>query len=468
MAVPVVAYALPGLDGLIDDGVNGYLVPPRRRDLAAARLDALLLIRSASWRGCRQRSRSETSLRNGRRGPGTSFWRRWCASTQRAGGRRRRSDWLASGGAEETAELPGFLSPLAARTAKHGLTCPSYFWMTQALPRLPALPGRFPLAPTGGGARDDHLSLLLERTPDPPPRAEREVAAAYPSHHPTRCGFRVSSRDPPCNQEWLSSLGGFRRSGSRPSIRRRRQPAPSTKTTWTCPAERTGWARGDGGNPSTSPIACASWPWEGMGASISIPRQSVPQGLAAVMYRGFSVPVVGRAIRQQCGVALSEGFAQRLVRGRANSSGDGQLPASRRAETRLTPRRCPSCSTCFRCSSFHPVWVAHDTAKPINDYCNTFEDFFSDGAPITIERFFPGAYTYHWHNQWTVPSVNPPLPVISTETSARNSTRGSTPGWRGDPPDPIGEAGVPGVARHRRHWPAGHAWRIQAREASQP
>ena len=102
MAVPVVAYALPGLDGLIDDGVNGYLVPPRRRDLAAARLDALLAdpVGARRMGEAARRKIATDLLRNGRRGPGTSFWRRWCASTQRAGGRRRRSDWLASGGGD--------------------------------------------------------------------------------------------------------------------------------------------------------------------------------------------------------------------------------------------------------------------------------------------------------------------------------------------------------------------------------
>ena len=118
---------------------------------------------------------------------------------------------------------------------------------------------------------------------------------------------------------------------------------------------------------------------------------------------------------------------------------------------------------------FDPVWVAHDTAKPINDYCNTFEDFFSDGAPITIERFFPGAYTYHWHNQWTVPIGESTLAGhlyrdVCSKLDARIDAGVEGPSRR----TPSVRLGVPGVARHRRHWPAGHAWRIQAREASQP
>ena len=40
--LPVVAYALPTLRDLIEDGATGVLVPPRRTDLAAARLRALL------------------------------------------------------------------------------------------------------------------------------------------------------------------------------------------------------------------------------------------------------------------------------------------------------------------------------------------------------------------------------------------------------------------------------------------
>jgi Glycosyltransferase sugar-binding region containing DXD motif len=52
---------------------------------------------------------------------------------------------------------------------------------------------------------------------------------------------------------------------------------------------------------------------------------------------------------------------------------------------------------------FDPLWIAHDRRRSVNDYCNRFEDFFDRPGTVGFDSFFPGAYTYHWHNQWTTP-----------------------------------------------------------------
>lgn len=52
---------------------------------------------------------------------------------------------------------------------------------------------------------------------------------------------------------------------------------------------------------------------------------------------------------------------------------------------------------------FDPVWIAHDTAVAVNDYCNQFDDFFAHQVPMTMGGFFPGAYAYDWHNRWDTP-----------------------------------------------------------------
>jgi hypothetical protein len=52
---------------------------------------------------------------------------------------------------------------------------------------------------------------------------------------------------------------------------------------------------------------------------------------------------------------------------------------------------------------FDPVWIANDTKIPINTYCNRFDDFFSKNIPMKLSEFFPGSYTYHWHNNWNAP-----------------------------------------------------------------
>ncbi len=49
-----------------------------------------------------------------------------------------------------------------------------------------------------------------------------------------------------------------------------------------------------------------------------------------------------------------------------------------------------------------PVWIANDTGARINDYCNRFDDFFNGRARKSLGDFFPNAYTYDWHNRWTV------------------------------------------------------------------
>jgi hypothetical protein len=52
---------------------------------------------------------------------------------------------------------------------------------------------------------------------------------------------------------------------------------------------------------------------------------------------------------------------------------------------------------------FDPIWIAHDRGIRLNNYCNKFEEFFASEASTTLAEFFPGAYAYHWHNQWDVP-----------------------------------------------------------------
>jgi hypothetical protein len=52
---------------------------------------------------------------------------------------------------------------------------------------------------------------------------------------------------------------------------------------------------------------------------------------------------------------------------------------------------------------FDPAWIPHDTGTTINDYCNTFDDFFRVERPMRMREFFPSSYTYHWHNRWELP-----------------------------------------------------------------
>jgi len=60
------------------------------------------------------------------------------------------------------------------------------------------------------------------------------------------------------------------------------------------------------------------------------------------------------------------------------------------------------------CTVFDPLWLHCDghsimTRRPFD----TFEDFFlpRPEPAIDIERFFPGSFAYHWHNQWTAPEI---------------------------------------------------------------
>jgi hypothetical protein len=52
---------------------------------------------------------------------------------------------------------------------------------------------------------------------------------------------------------------------------------------------------------------------------------------------------------------------------------------------------------------FDPAWVAHDTNRPINDYCLSFGDFFIKERQVPLATFYPGSYGYHWHNGWQLP-----------------------------------------------------------------
>jgi hypothetical protein len=52
---------------------------------------------------------------------------------------------------------------------------------------------------------------------------------------------------------------------------------------------------------------------------------------------------------------------------------------------------------------FDPVWIAHDTKAPANSYCNQFDDFFANELSMKLKDFFPGSFSYHWHNRWNAP-----------------------------------------------------------------
>lgn len=59
---------------------------------------------------------------------------------------------------------------------------------------------------------------------------------------------------------------------------------------------------------------------------------------------------------------------------------------------------------------FSPLWLQDDghERNPEAPF-RRFQDFFRKfnwrhprpQAPVTLDRFFPGAFTYHWHGQWT-------------------------------------------------------------------
>jgi len=59
----------------------------------------------------------------------------------------------------------------------------------------------------------------------------------------------------------------------------------------------------------------------------------------------------------------------------------------------------------FPCAFFDPVWQGISLEKvPFNDFGSFFKQFdhqFINKLDICSYRdFFPGCYTYHWHNQW--------------------------------------------------------------------
>jgi hypothetical protein len=45
-----------------------------------------------------------------------------------------------------------------------------------------------------------------------------------------------------------------------------------------------------------------------------------------------------------------------------------------------------------------PLWVQKDREDP-----GVLRAIFEDRAPTSLAAFWPGAYTYHWHNQWGRP-----------------------------------------------------------------
>ena len=52
---------------------------------------------------------------------------------------------------------------------------------------------------------------------------------------------------------------------------------------------------------------------------------------------------------------------------------------------------------------FDPLWITQDRKEAINDYCNTYRDFFVKPPVVGLGDFFPESYAFHWHNKWTVP-----------------------------------------------------------------
>jgi len=62
------------------------------------------------------------------------------------------------------------------------------------------------------------------------------------------------------------------------------------------------------------------------------------------------------------------------------------------------------------CFVFDPAGISTDTGVPIRDYCNHVNDCFdATYRHIRIEQLFPNSYTYHWHNQWHRPLIEPSI-----------------------------------------------------------
>jgi hypothetical protein len=63
------------------------------------------------------------------------------------------------------------------------------------------------------------------------------------------------------------------------------------------------------------------------------------------------------------------------------------------------------------CAFFDPLWIHHDgkdsyAAAPFPRFEGFFEPVGCDRlAPPSFREFFPGAFTYHWHNGWDAPEV---------------------------------------------------------------
>ena len=62
---------------------------------------------------------------------------------------------------------------------------------------------------------------------------------------------------------------------------------------------------------------------------------------------------------------------------------------------------------CFPSSFFDPFWLCFDKKDFSNyAYFHRFSDFFSPmEVQCSLERFYPGAFTYHWHNNWTANDI---------------------------------------------------------------
>jgi hypothetical protein len=86
-----------------------------------------------------------------------------------------------------------------------------------------------------------------------------------------------------------------------------------------------------------------------------------------------------------------------------------------RAARRVHPRRllsfadAPAELLMLPAAAFSPLWLVHDghAASAFAPFTR-FEEFFAPRSPgdprrATLETFFPGAFTYHWHGNWRAP-----------------------------------------------------------------
>ena len=69
------------------------------------------------------------------------------------------------------------------------------------------------------------------------------------------------------------------------------------------------------------------------------------------------------------------------------------------------------------CAWFDPRWLEVESGA------GSFSAFFSDvgdGNTVTLESFYPGAFAYHWHNQWDSPDgERSPFAMLAAQIDQR-------------------------------------------------